>query len=200
MSKPAVAFLLAAAPVALLAQSPTPAVEPRVAQLRDAALEDDYAWDIVEGLTTEIGPRLAGTPDEARARAWAAAKLFALGFAGVRIESFDMPVWARGAERAEILAPFPQPLVLTALGNSGATPPGGITAEVVGFDAWPTPCVSRNGRASRLLRTPCRRHGRLQLWRLTRSRSLGHVVKALRVRDLSARSARISPHRNRVLL
>ena len=135
MFKTAVALLIAAAPVTLLAQSSAPAVDPRVAQLRDAALEDDYAWDIVEGLTTEIGPRLAGTPDEARARAWAAAKLFALGFANVRIEHFNMPVWVRGAERAEILAPFPQPLVLTALGNSGATPPGGIMAEVVGFDS-----------------------------------------------------------------
>lgn len=135
MLKPAVALLLAAVPVAVLAQGPAPLVDPGVAQLRDAALEDDYAWDIVEGLTTEIGPRLAGTPGEARARAWAVAKLFSLGFANVRVESFDMPVWVRGAEQAEILAPFPQPLVVTALGNSGATPPGGIMAEVVGFDS-----------------------------------------------------------------
>lgn len=133
MLKSAVAFLLAAAPVAVLAQAAALPVDPRVAQLRDAALADEYAWDIVEGLTTEIGPRLAGTPAEARARAWAVAKLFALGFADVRVEAFDMPVWVRGAEQAEILAPFPQPLVLTALGNSGATPPEGITAEVVGF-------------------------------------------------------------------
>lgn len=135
MLKVAVAFLLAAAPVAVLAQGPELPVDPQVAQLRDAALADDHAWDIVEGLTTEIGPRLAGTPAEARARAWAVAKLFALGFADVRVEAFDMPVWVRGAEQAEILAPFPQPLVLTALGNSGATPPEGITAEVIGFDS-----------------------------------------------------------------
>src|SRR3546814_5985312 len=40
-----------------------------VAALRDAALKDDVAWDIVEGLTTENGPSLAGTAAEARARA-----------------------------------------------------------------------------------------------------------------------------------
>ena len=129
------ALLLAAAPAPLFAQAAAPPVDPKVAALRDAALDDDYAWDIVEGLTTEVGPRLAGTPAEARARAWAVAKLFALGFANVRVEHFDMPVWVRGAESAEILAPFPQPLVLTALGNSGATPPQGITGEVVGFDS-----------------------------------------------------------------
>ena len=129
------AILLLAAPAGAAAQPAAPPIDPQVAALRDAALQDNYAWDIVEGLTTEVGPRLAGTPAEARARAWAVAKLFALGFSNVRIEHFDMPVWVRGAETAEILGPFPQPLVVTALGNSGATPPGGISGEVVGFDS-----------------------------------------------------------------
>lgn len=130
-----VSVLLAAAPVPLLAQPAPPTVEAQVAELRDAALGDRYAWDIAEGLTTEVGPRLAGTPAEARARAWAVAKLFAMGFSNVRVEHFDMPVWVRGDEKADILAPFPQPLVITALGGSGATPPQGIIAEVVGFDS-----------------------------------------------------------------
>jgi len=90
-------------------------------------------YDIVEGLTTEVGQRLAGTEAEARARDWAVARLKALGFANVHVEPFDMPVWVRGAETAEVIAPFPQKLVLAALGNSGATPDGGITAEIVGF-------------------------------------------------------------------
>ena len=135
MIRSVIALLCAAASAPLLAQSAVPPVDPEVAALRDAALADDYAWDIVEGLTTEVGPRLAGTPAEARARAWAVARLFALGFSNIRIEPFDMPVWVRGEEKAEIVAPFPQPLVVTALGNSGATPPRGVTAEVVGFDS-----------------------------------------------------------------
>jgi len=106
-----------------------------VAALRDAALQDDLAWDLTEGLTTEVGQRLAGTEAEARARDWAAARLKALGFANVHIETYDMPVWVRGAESAEIVAPFPQKLALAALGNSGATPPAGITAQVIGFES-----------------------------------------------------------------
>ena len=130
------ALLVTAIPAPLPAQTAAPpAGDPLVAKLRGAALHDDYAWDIVEGLTTEVGPRLAGTEAEARARAWAVAKLSAMGFANVRVEHFDMPVWVRGAETAEILAPFPQPLVVAALGNSGATPPQGITAQVVGYDS-----------------------------------------------------------------
>ncbi len=123
------AVLLAAAVPAL--SQPTPQ---QVASLRDAALKDDYAYDIVEGLTTEVGPRLAGTEAEARARNWSVRKLKALGFANVRVETFDMPVWVRGEEKAWITAPFPQPLAVTALGNSAATPPQGIEAELIGFD------------------------------------------------------------------
>jgi hypothetical protein len=93
------------------------------------------AWDIVEGLTTEIGQRLAGTDREAAAREWAVRKLKSLGFRNVHIEDARMQGWVRGAERAEIVSPFPQRLVLTALGSSGATPPVGLTAEVVGFDS-----------------------------------------------------------------
>lgn len=135
MIRPLVAaLLLTAAPAPLIAQAAAPPVDPKVAALRDTALDDDYAWDIVEGLTTEIGPRLAGTEAEQRARDWAVAKLKSFGFSNVRVEPFDLPVWIRGSEAAEIVSPFPQRLVVAALGNSGTTPPEGITGEVVGFD------------------------------------------------------------------
>jgi hypothetical protein len=139
MTKALIAALLAAAAAPALSQPappppPAPRVPAQIAQLRQAALGDDTAWDIVEGLTTEVGQRLAGTEAEARAREWAVRKLRSLGFANVRVEPFDMPVWVRGEEKAWITAPFPQPIVITALGNSGATPPPGIEAELVAFD------------------------------------------------------------------
>lgn len=121
--------------IATFTAAPAQMTPDQVNRLRDAALKDDVAWDITEGLSTEVGPRLAGTEAEARARAWAVRKLGSLGFSNIRVDPFDMSVWVRGEERAEILAPFPQPLVIAALGNSGATPPAGITAEVVGFDS-----------------------------------------------------------------
>jgi hypothetical protein len=122
---------LAISAAAPLAAQP---VQPQVKALRDAALHDDYAWDITEGLTTEVGQRLAGTEAETRARAWAVTKLKSMGFSNVHVEPFDMPTWTRGAESAEILAPYPQKLVVAALGNSASTPPKGITGQVVGFD------------------------------------------------------------------
>lgn len=131
--------LLAAALFAMsapLAAQPAAPADPAVAKLRDAALSDTLAYDIVEGLTTEVGQRLAATEAEARARTWAVARLKALGFRNVRVETFTMPVWLRGAETAEIVAPYPQKLALTALGNSGATPAAGLTAEVVLFRTY----------------------------------------------------------------
>ncbi len=103
------------------------------------AFADDHkglAWDIVEDLTTEIGPRLAGTEAEARAREWGVKRLKALGFANVRIETFPLAVWVRGLETGEVIAPFPQKLALTALGNSGATAATGLTGDVVGFASF----------------------------------------------------------------
>jgi carboxypeptidase Q len=101
--------------------------------IRDAALKDDVAWNFTEGLTTEVGPRPAGTPQEARARDWAVAKLKALGFSNVRAEPYTMPVWLRGQDEARILSPFPQNLVLAALGNSGSTSDKGIEGDIVYF-------------------------------------------------------------------
>ncbi|QJU59401.1 M20/M25/M40 family metallo-hydrolase [Sphingomonas sp. AP4-R1] len=110
------------------------AASPDPATLREAALQDDTAWDILEGITTEVGQRLAATPAEARAREWAVAELKRQGFANVHVETFTMPVWQRGEETAEIVAPFPQKLAVAALGNSSGTPAGGLTAEVAAFD------------------------------------------------------------------
>lgn len=118
--------------------APLPApvlVDPRVAALRDRALTDQYAWQVVEGLTTEVGQRLAATEAEERARIWAVARLATLGFSNVRIEPFTMPVWTRGAESAEIISPFPQKLAITALGYSGSSGPAGVTGEVIAFDS-----------------------------------------------------------------
>ena len=123
-------LLTVAAPLSARAPAPAPA-SPEA--LRDAALGDDTAWTIAEGLTTEVGPRLAGTEAEARARDWAVARLKALGFRKVRIEPFSMPAWVRGEEEGAIVSPFPQPLRLTALGNSAATPAKGMEGEVAYF-------------------------------------------------------------------
>ena len=97
------------------------------------ALASDVGFEIVESLTTEIGPRLAGTEAEARARSWGENKFRELGFSNIRTEPFLVKHWERKFEQAQIISPYPQNLVITALGGSISTPPDGVTGEVVSF-------------------------------------------------------------------
>jgi len=100
------------------------------AELREQALKDDTGWKVVESLTTEIGPRIAGSEADARAVAWAVAKFTSLGFDKVWTEPVTFPKWERRSEHAEVLGKHAQPLAITALGGS---PGGTVEAEVVRF-------------------------------------------------------------------
>lgn len=113
----------------------TPAMAATAKQLIELARQDNEGYELVRSLTTEVGPRLAGTEAEARARYWAVEKLRALGLKNVRIEPFQVPVWLRGVELAEIVSPFPQALTITALGGSSSTGEQGVEAEVIMFSS-----------------------------------------------------------------
>jgi Zn-dependent M28 family amino/carboxypeptidase len=132
----------------------TPLLDPHLIAtaegLRDKALKDNIAYSLLEGLTTEIGPRPDASEAEHRAADWAAAKLRALGFENVHLEPFAMDEWIRGQETAEVVSPFPQRLVLTALGGSVATQAEGVTAEATIFKTYDellaTPIGSLKGK------------------------------------------------------
>lgn len=100
------------------------------AELREQALKDDTGWKVVESLTTEIGPRIAGSEADARAVAWAVAKFTSLGFDKVWTEPVTFPKWERRSEHAAVIGKHAQPLAITALGGS---PGGTVEAEVVRF-------------------------------------------------------------------
>ena len=116
------------------------------AALRDKALAGTQAYALVEELTTTIGPRLAGTPADHAAVAWAEARMKALGFDKVWREPVSFPLWQRGHSTAALIvggttsrvdvrtvAAIEQPLEVTALGGSVGTGGAPIEAEVVAF-------------------------------------------------------------------
>jgi hypothetical protein len=132
----ALGFLTLAAQAQTPSPSPAPlppAVQATLERLRAQALASEKAYEIVESLTTEVGPRLAGSPAEARARDWAVAMLRAQRFDNVRVETFDIPYWRAIRQHAEIVAPADQPVAVAALGGSAPTPAGGLEAEVMRF-------------------------------------------------------------------
>ena len=105
----------------------------QVKQLRDQALDHPLAYEITESLTTEVGARLAGSPGDAKAVAWAKAKFNELEFDRVITEPVTFNRWTRGEEMAEVISPYQHQLAITALGRTNPTPDEGIEAEVVHF-------------------------------------------------------------------
>ncbi len=103
------------------------------AALIAAGLKDDKAYELTRDLTTDIGPRLAGSAAESRARDWAVARLTREGFSNVRVDPFNITYWGRVRESASILGPFGQRLEVHAAGGSAGTPDGGIEGDIVRF-------------------------------------------------------------------
>lgn len=127
----------------------SPAMTADVAgRIAGAAIVERGSWEILAHLTDRIGHRLSGSAGAAAAVAWTAERLRADGLE-VRLEPVMVPRWVRGDETAAVTSPAPQELVVTALGMSVPTPPGGLEAEVVvadGLDALPQIADRARGR------------------------------------------------------
>jgi carboxypeptidase Q len=125
--------------------TPTPTATPVVfspqtladlKRLQQAALSSDYAYRQVAHLADNIGPRLTGSVQAAKAVEYVAGELKAIG-CEVQLEKVSVPHWVRGEETAALVQ-WPgmaenttQKIVLCTLGGSVATPNEGISAEVI---------------------------------------------------------------------
>jgi hypothetical protein len=121
--------------------TPTPVSYPpqlidEMKQLQQAALQSDYAYRQLAHLSNNIGPRLSGSTQAQKAVEYVAEELRRIGLE-VKLEKLMVPHWVRGEESAALVG-YPgqapgseQKIVLTTLGGSVATPPEGLTAEVV---------------------------------------------------------------------
>jgi carboxypeptidase Q len=99
--------------------------------LRERALTDGTAYQLVSSLTTEVGPRLAGSPGDKAGVAWGLREMKRLGFANVRTVEAVVPHWVRGEAEFAVLAPWPQSMPTLALGGSIGTGSEGIEADAV---------------------------------------------------------------------
>ena len=138
-------FAQSGSPVEGSTATPTPTATPVIfsaqtladlKRLQQAALSSDYAYRQVAHLADNIGPRLTGSAQAAKAVEYVASELKAIG-CEVQLEKVTVPHWVRGEETAALVQ-FPglaegttQKVVLCALGGSVATPNDGITADVV---------------------------------------------------------------------
>jgi carboxypeptidase Q len=99
--------------------------------LRQRALSDSTAHELVSSLTTEVGARPAGSAGDKAAVAWGLREMRRLGFENVRAEVVTVPHWVRGEAQFAVVAPFPQTMPTLALGGSIGTPAEGIEAEAI---------------------------------------------------------------------
>jgi carboxypeptidase Q len=82
-------------------------------------------------LTDEIGGRVTGSPQMAKAVDWAVAAFRAEGVE-VHTEKYTLPVtWSEGDTRLELLGPVSFPIRLKAEGWSPPTPAGGVEASLL---------------------------------------------------------------------
>ena len=85
------------------------------ATLRERASADTTAYQLIESLTTEVGPRPAGSPGDKASVAWAVREMKRLGFANVHTVDATVPHWVRGEAEFSVLSPYPQSMPTLAL-------------------------------------------------------------------------------------
>jgi hypothetical protein len=124
----AAAFALA---LPLAAADLTTQYRPTADKLIEAALADTEGYNRLTYLCYRIGNRLSGSPGLEKAIAWSVEQMKAAGLSNVRTIPTKVPHWVRGAESGRLVAPYDRPLHMLGIGMSIATPPGGITADVV---------------------------------------------------------------------
>ncbi|HWY08578.1 MAG TPA: M20/M25/M40 family metallo-hydrolase, partial [Candidatus Acidoferrales bacterium] len=135
----------------MLPRRPMPPVRPAAARLEtpkaDPIVETDKKIiEQVKGdaeqlktdltyLTTQIGPRLTGSPQLDRASHWMQEQFKSLGLENAHVESWSIAnSWTRGPATGRIVSPAVHELTLAGAGWSPSTN-GTITGEVIGVDA-----------------------------------------------------------------
>lgn len=105
--------------------------KPTAEKLIAASLADPEGYANLQYLCDHIGKRVSWSESLLKAIAWAADTMKKDGLANVHTQAATVPHWVRGEESGEIIAPVTKKLHMLGLGMSVATPPTGITAEVV---------------------------------------------------------------------
>jgi carboxypeptidase Q len=154
------AFFVASSSGALLAaaggaaSSPDPASTddgtlPALASVAGAAMMESHTDQYLEEVSDDIGARVTGSPEAARAIAWGVEKMKAIGLENVHTEPFSVfRGWTRVSADAELLAPIHRRLMVDSLGWVGSTAPGGADGELVAVNTYDLENEIKNNAAN----------------------------------------------------
>lgn len=104
--------------------------------LRERAISGTQAFEHLESLVTQVGPRFAGSEGDAAAVRWALDRLGKLGFTNVRSQDVLVPRWIRGRAELTLLGASPIALAGISIGGSIGTSEDGIEALVVRVESY----------------------------------------------------------------
>jgi len=125
----------ASGPAPAPATPPSPAEDgtmPALTAIAGAGMMDSHAYDELEDLSDNIGGRVTGSPQAAKAIQWGLARMRAIGLSNVHAEKWQLSHgWTRISASAELTAPIQRQLSVDSMGWVGSTPEGGVEGEVV---------------------------------------------------------------------
>ena len=137
------AFLFAAARPSLRAAGATAASSAApeegtlkaLAAVAGAGTMEAHTTEFLEELSDDIGGRVTGSPQAAKAIEWGVEKMNSLGLENVHTEPWQMSRgWTRISADAEIVSPIHRQLMVDSLGWVGSTSAGGVESDVVLVD------------------------------------------------------------------
>jgi carboxypeptidase Q len=108
-----------------------------LAAVAGAGTMENDAYKYLEELSDDIGARVTGSPEAAKAIAWGLETMKAIGLENVHTESWQLfRGWTRVSADAELVSPIHRKLMIDSLGWVGSTPAGGVEAELVPVNAF----------------------------------------------------------------
>lgn len=179
-------------PVLLVATALPAHAQSLAARYRDVAnriiaraQQDSAAWNRLAVMTETFGNRFSGSPALTKALDWVLEEMKKDGLENVHGEPAMIPHWVRGAESAEMIEPRHQALPMLGLGGSIATPPEGITGEVLvvrTFDELHARAADAKGKIV-LFNAPFTTYGQTVLYRVngaTEAAKVGAIASLIR--------------------
>ncbi len=117
--------------------SPDDGMAKKLAAVAGAGTMETHTYEFLEELSDNIGGRVTGSPEAAKAIDWGVEKMQSIGLENVHKEPFKMlRGWKRISADAEIVAPIHRRVMIDSLGWVGSTPTGGVEAAVVSVNEY----------------------------------------------------------------
>src|SRR5437764_6782633 len=108
---------------------------PALTAIAGHGMMDSHPVQHLQELSDDVGGRVTGSPQAAKAIEWGLAKMRAVGLSNVHTEKWQLSRgWTRVSADAEMVSPIQRELSVDSMGWVGSTPKGGVEGEVAAVD------------------------------------------------------------------